>query len=73
MSLAVHHDELILQQPLERKPLALGAKPAKRRIQFASIKQLENVESAARPKIQRYPGSNLGDTRCDRSDENDRR
>jgi hypothetical protein len=37
----------------------LGAKPAKRRIQFASIKQLENVESAARPKIQRYPGAIL--------------
>jgi hypothetical protein len=36
-------------------------------MQFASIKLLENVQRAARPKIQRHPRSNPGNMRRDRA------
>ena len=41
-------------------------------MQFASIKLIENVHRAAWPKIQLYPGSNLGNMRGNRCDQNDR-
>ena len=73
MTLAVHDNELILQQPPVRKSLALGAGWTNHQVQFASIKQIEHVQRAARPKIQRHPGGYPDNMRGYRGDENDRR
>jgi len=62
-----------LQQALAGKSLAWNAGRAHRQVQFASIKLFENVQRAARPKIQPHPGSNPGNMGRYRSDQNDRR
>ena len=72
MTLAMHHDELILQQSPPREALARRGGWPHRQMQFASIKLIENVQRAAWPKIQLHPGSNSGNMRRDRCDQNDR-
>src|SRR5258708_33922597 len=73
MTLAMDDDELVLKQPPDRKSLAVDAGWTNRQLQFAPIKQLGNVQRAARPKIQRHPGSNPRNMRSYRGDQNDRR
>jgi hypothetical protein len=73
MVLAQDDNKLILQQSSERKSFTLSLERTNSQIQFAAIKQIRNIERAARPKIQSDSWSNFGNTCCYRGDQNDGR